>query len=119
MKTAMKKYDDPQFDEVTISWNIIQQELQCCGVEGEIDWDNMGKPKGKGSCWKKADCKGADCKNRTTSDIRKDSLSDLKQFNWDNVATMGQGKHVTLSIIILNDYASISPCRVHWTGLKS
>ena len=78
MRAAMIKYGDPQSQDVTNSWDAIQEELQCCGIEREIDWDNEGKPEGKVSCRKKADCKGAECQNRTISDNGNGSLLDLK-----------------------------------------
>jgi len=40
MKEGMQKYDASESGGVTETWNIIQHESKCCGVEGFKDWEN-------------------------------------------------------------------------------
>ena len=71
MTEAMANYGKPGSEGVTIAWNLVQQQLHCCGVEGKTDWDKR-KPKGKDSCWRNADCKNnyAICKKGIAYSIK-------------------------------------------------
>ena len=40
MRDGMKNYDASESSGVTETWNIIQHESKCCGVEGYMDWKN-------------------------------------------------------------------------------
>merc|ERR1712107_301836 len=40
MNKGMENYEKPNFDGVTTTWDIVQKELQCCGVENSSDWAN-------------------------------------------------------------------------------
>merc|ERR1711936_1554170 len=40
MNKGMENYEKPNFDGVTTTWDIVQKELQCCGVENSTDWAN-------------------------------------------------------------------------------
>ena len=33
MNKGMENYEKPAFDGVTTTWDIVQKELHCCGVE--------------------------------------------------------------------------------------
>merc|ERR1712080_643659 len=38
MKDAMNNYQKKDFDGVTHTWDIVQSNLHCCGVEAPSDW---------------------------------------------------------------------------------
>lgn len=38
MSEGTKHFGEPGHDGVTEAWNIIQNDLQCCGVQSYIDW---------------------------------------------------------------------------------
>merc|ERR1712203_353095 len=38
MNKGMENYEKPDFDGVTHTWDIVQNELHCCGVEDSTDW---------------------------------------------------------------------------------
>merc|ERR1711963_501810 len=40
MNKGMENYEKPDFDGVTTTWDIVQNELHCCGVENSTDWAN-------------------------------------------------------------------------------
>merc|ERR1712111_251632 len=40
MKEGMQKYDASESGGVTETWNIMQHDSKCCGVEGFKDWEN-------------------------------------------------------------------------------
>jgi len=40
MNKGMENYEKPGFDGVTTTWDIVQKELHCCGVENSTDWAN-------------------------------------------------------------------------------
>ena len=33
MNKGMENYEKPGFDGVTTTWDVVQNELHCCGVE--------------------------------------------------------------------------------------
>lgn len=38
MKNGMENYGKAQYEGVTHTWDIVQHELKCCGVENSADW---------------------------------------------------------------------------------
>lgn len=38
MEFGMENYNKPDFTGVTHTWDIVQKELKCCGVEAPADW---------------------------------------------------------------------------------
>eukprot|EP00091_Calanus_sinicus_P024462 TRINITY_DN8789_c0_g1_i6.p1 TRINITY_DN8789_c0_g1~~TRINITY_DN8789_c0_g1_i6.p1 ORF type:complete len:243 (-),score=101.21 TRINITY_DN8789_c0_g1_i6:70-798(-) len=40
MNTGMKNYGAEGFEGVTTTWDLVQKELHCCGVETFADWKN-------------------------------------------------------------------------------
>merc|ERR1712126_134519 len=40
MNKGMENYEKPGFDGGTTTWDIVQNELHCCGVENSTDWAN-------------------------------------------------------------------------------
>jgi len=57
MVEGMANYDRPGFQGVTATWDTVQAELRCCGVEGPSDWSNVIQPVGNNtllppSCFK-------------------------------------------------------------------
>ena len=39
MKEGMQNYDAQQTQGVTATWDLIQHESKCCGVDGFKDWE--------------------------------------------------------------------------------
>ena len=46
MKEGMQHYDEEGYQGVTDSWNQIQNELKCCGVNNYTDWKNTNFSQG-------------------------------------------------------------------------
>ena len=41
MKDGMKNYNESETGGVTETWNILQHEAQCCGVDTYQDWETV------------------------------------------------------------------------------
>ena len=56
MENGIKNYGTDGFQGVTTTWDLVQKEVHCCGVENYGDWKNVTQFKDGGvpdSC-----CKG-------------------------------------------------------------
>jgi len=58
LEDAMKNYKQPGHDGVTSTWDKLQEEFQCCGVNNASDWKDpkMGNTTIPPSCCKEASC---------------------------------------------------------------
>ena len=41
MQQGMTNYKKPGYDGVTETWNILQNDFKCCGVESYTDWKEV------------------------------------------------------------------------------
>lgn len=41
MENGLKNYDGEGFEGVTLTWDLVQKELKCCGVQNYKDWKNV------------------------------------------------------------------------------
>merc|ERR1719367_793319 len=67
MKKGMKNFEEPEHEGVTITWNLVQHNLKCCGVTSSADWTrSKGAPE---SCYKDATCEepAIKCTSRKSS----------------------------------------------------
>merc|ERR1711934_1340765 len=61
MNEAMENFGKPDYEGVTITWNLAQYNLKCCGVDNSGDWTTTGHTGSSqliipDSCYKDADC---------------------------------------------------------------
>ena len=52
MKNGMQNYGQPDFGGVTTTWDLVQRELQCCGVNNATEWKSTDYNKTPDSCCK-------------------------------------------------------------------
>ena len=52
MTKAMDNFSKTNYTGVTITWNLVQYNLKCCGVEDSNDWTNSAYQKVPDSCYK-------------------------------------------------------------------
>merc|ERR1719430_1295199 len=41
MEAGMENYNSTGYDGVTMTWDVVQSELKCCGVQTWQDWKNV------------------------------------------------------------------------------
>ena len=72
METGMSNYMEPGHEGVTATWDLVQDNLKCCGVEGMEDWKSVPSLNGSypDSC----------CVGGTVKDCGKQS-QDTSKFN--------------------------------------
>jgi len=61
MKKSLDQYEDPAHDGVKQTWDIMQSDFECCGVNNSTDWS------GKGSL-SAGDVPDSCCKQETATD---------------------------------------------------
>ena len=47
MKVGMQNYNKSGHDGVTQTWDIMQKDFKCCGVESYENWQNTTLPTGE------------------------------------------------------------------------
>merc|ERR1712010_357404 len=52
----MQNFGKKDKEGVTITWNLAQKTLKCCGVTGKENWDNTPFDRVPESCYKGATC---------------------------------------------------------------
>jgi len=57
MKNGMQNYGKDDYEGVTTTWDLVQRELQCCGVNNATEWKSTDYNKTPDSCCK-TDTKG-------------------------------------------------------------
>jgi len=58
MTKGMKNYGDDGFESTTNLWNVVQDDLNCCGVNGVADWADNGKETPDSCCKDENESKG-------------------------------------------------------------
>jgi CD63 antigen len=93
MKFGMENYMKPKFDGVTNTWDIVQTELHCCGVEAKGDWhenrnDTFAVNQYPDSCCKAGFIEG--CGKQQNADVFEDGCYQLFKTQFvDNIAVIG------------------------------
>ena len=90
MKKGMKNFEEPEHEGVTITWNLVQHNLKCCGVTSSTDWTrSKGAPE---SCYKDATCVPdfSSCTRKPSTDVYEDGcLTKVEEFVKSNTNLVG------------------------------
>lgn len=82
---ALKNYNKPDHDGVKKTWDKLQEEFECCGVNSSSDWKNEANITIPVSC-----CKTTNCITTIPSNIWDEPCADkLEQWLKDKVAIIG------------------------------
>ena len=112
MKKGMKNFEKPDHEGVTITWNLVQHNLKCCGVTRSADWTrSKGLPE---SCYKDATCEDDDfkkCKSdRSPGDLYPDGcLTKVEDFVKSNTNLVGG---ISIGIALFQILGVIIACKI-------
>lgn len=114
MKNGLDGYKDPTKEGVTKGWNEIQEQFECCGVEGPKDWKNvtaLGKDNAPDSCCtvEKAGCGVGKIQGEGPyTDIHNNGcLKKFQEYVESNIFLVGG---VGIAIIVVQLIAVITGC---------
>jgi len=111
MKAGMDNYEEPDFEGVTHTWDIMQQNLKCCGVETPADWHVRREdlfPAGEvpDSCCKEGHKKNCG-QDPAVAKFDQGCFEIFESHFVDNIATIGG---VALGVAIVEFLAVIFAC---------
>merc|ERR1712223_1295559 len=94
------------FDGVTTTWDIVQKELHCCGVENSIDWANTRPDMFTAEQTPDSCCVGGQKKGCGKTDAEKFEVGCYSLFKTkfiDNISIIG-GKHILIIMRLSRTY---------------
>lgn len=95
MKSGMDNYKKADFSGVTDTWDIVQKELACCGVDAPVDWHTKREDLFKvgefpDSCCKAGMVEGCGKQLNATAAVFQDGCYQLFKTQFvDNIAIIG------------------------------
>lgn len=111
MKNGMNNYNKTGYEGVTKSWDLIQQDLKCCGVDSPQDWQNTTVVKVPNSCCQGEGVKGCGANN----DDKKFKIGCLERFEnqfRSHIAIVGG---VAIGVCVIQLFGIVFACCIMGT----